>query len=55
MLCGTQAGVVGIWKRGGWGDLSDRILGHPHSVDAMVALDNDVVRWDVLLLLWLML
>ena len=36
LLTGFQSGVVGVWSWGNWGDISDRLLGHPESVDAHV-------------------
>ncbi|KAH7337596.1 WD40-repeat-containing domain protein [Rhizoctonia solani] len=41
---GTQTGIIGIWNRSsGWGDCVDRIKGHPHSVDALATLSEDVI------------
>ena len=37
---GTQEGVVGLYAWGKFGDVSDRITGHPKSVDAMAKLDE---------------
>ena len=39
----VQSGTVGIFSWGDFGDVSDRLLGHPESVDAMVALSDDIV------------
>lgn len=43
LLTGTEGGPVGIFSWGDWGDISDRMLGHPSSVDAMVAHSEDHV------------
>ncbi len=43
LLVGCQSGVVGLFSWGRWGDVSDRLLGHPESVDAMVPLNDDVL------------
>ena len=43
LLCGTEGGPVGIFSWGDFGDISDRMLGHPASVDAMVAHSDDHV------------
>ncbi|EUC61358.1 WD repeat protein JIP5, putative [Rhizoctonia solani AG-3 Rhs1AP] len=41
---GTQTGIISIWDRGkGWGDCVDRMKGHPHSVDALAKLSEDVI------------
>ncbi|CEL54946.1 WD repeat-containing protein JIP5 OS=Laccaria bicolor (strain S238N-H82 / ATCC MYA-4686) GN=JIP5 PE=3 SV=1 [Rhizoctonia solani AG-1 IB] len=41
---GTQTGVISIWNRSsGWGDCVDRLKGHPHSVDALSSLSEDVI------------
>ncbi|CAE6473217.1 unnamed protein product [Rhizoctonia solani] len=41
---GTQTGIISIWNRGsGWGDCVDRMKGHPHSVDALAKLSEDVI------------
>lgn len=43
VVCGTQTGALVIWSWGRWGDSSDRALGHPESVDAMLKVDEDVL------------
>ena len=43
LLCGTQSGVVGIYSWGSFGDVSDRLLGHPASVDCMLPYGDDAV------------
>jgi len=40
---GMESGVIGLWNWGDWGDLKDRFLGHPDSVDSIVAFTNDLV------------
>lgn len=42
-MVGTQDGVLAIFHWDWWGDLRDRIPGHPASVDTMVKLDEDTV------------
>ncbi|GMK55996.1 hypothetical protein CspeluHIS016_0210520 [Cutaneotrichosporon spelunceum] len=43
-VVGTGLGVLSIWDPSrGWGDSVDRMLGHPASVDAIVAISDDVV------------
>jgi len=43
VLCGSQTGILCIFSWGDFGDMNDRIRGHPMSVDAMVKLDEDCV------------
>ncbi|KAJ1301132.1 hypothetical protein OPQ81_003544 [Rhizoctonia solani] len=44
VVVGTQTGIISIWNRGsGWGDCVDRMKGHPHSVDALATLSEDVI------------
>ena len=43
LVCGTQEGVVGIWSWGSFGDVSDRLLGHAASVDAVVPFDDSTL------------
>ena len=43
LLCGTQLGVVGIFSWGDFGDVSDRLLGHPSSVDCMLPCGEDAI------------
>ena len=43
LLCGTQMGTVGIFSWGDFGDVSDRLLGHPASIDCMLAHGEDMV------------
>jgi len=40
---GTQEGIIAIWSWGDWGDMSDRFVGHPNSVDTIVVLDEDTI------------
>ncbi|KLT39420.1 WD40 repeat-like protein [Cutaneotrichosporon oleaginosum] len=43
-VVGTGLGVLSVWDRSkGWEDGVDRMLGHPASVDAVVALSEDIV------------
>jgi WD40 repeat protein len=43
VVCGSQDGVLDIWSWGQWGDISDRFPGHPQSIDAMIAIDDDTI------------
>lgn len=43
MLTGTSVGVISIWSWDDWGDLTDRFVGHPQSVDSIVALDDGTI------------
>mmetsp|Transcript_22496 Transcript_22496/g.47636 ORF Transcript_22496/g.47636 Transcript_22496/m.47636 type:complete len:403 (+) Transcript_22496:14-1222(+) len=43
LICGCQSGTVGIFSWGDFGDVSDRLLGHPESVDAIVPISDDVI------------
>lgn len=43
-VVGTGMGVLSVWNRKlGWDDCVDRMMGHPASVDAVVALTDDIV------------
>eukprot|EP00047_Mylnosiga_fluctuans_P001972 m.222635 g.222635 ORF g.222635 m.222635 type:complete len:393 (-) comp10797_c0_seq1:820-1998(-) len=43
VVCGTQEGILAIYKWGQWEDYVDRILGHPNSIDTIVALDESTI------------
>lgn len=43
VVVGSQSGVLGLWSWGYWADCSDRFPGHPESVDALVAYDDDTL------------
>ncbi|XP_031551133.1 WD repeat-containing protein 55-like [Actinia tenebrosa] len=43
VVCGTGEGALNIFSWGEWGDFSDRFPGHPQSVDACVAISDNVV------------
>lgn len=43
VVCGTQSGTLHIWSWGFWGDVSDRMPGHPQSVMKMVKIDESTV------------
>lgn len=43
VVCGTQEGVLGVFTWGTWADVSDRIPGHPNSVETMVKVDEDTI------------
>lgn len=43
-VVGSTLGILTVWNRKmGWGDCVDRLPGHPASVDAIVALTDDIV------------
>ncbi|CAK0806623.1 unnamed protein product [Prorocentrum cordatum] len=41
VVCGSQTGALAIFTWGDFGDLKDRIKGHPMSVDAVVKLSEE--------------
>ncbi|KXZ54162.1 hypothetical protein GPECTOR_5g26 [Gonium pectorale] len=43
LVAGTQSGVLAIYSWGYWNDCSDRFPGHPESVQALVAFDEDTL------------
>eukprot|EP00928_Gymnodinium_smaydae_P037290 TRINITY_DN25915_c0_g1_i1.p1 TRINITY_DN25915_c0_g1~~TRINITY_DN25915_c0_g1_i1.p1 ORF type:complete len:382 (+),score=56.29 TRINITY_DN25915_c0_g1_i1:55-1200(+) len=43
VVCGSQTGVLAIFTWGDFGDMKDRIPGHPMSVDAIVPFAEDAV------------
>eukprot|EP00262_Sarcandra_glabra_P007318 TRINITY_DN2001_c0_g1_i1.p1 TRINITY_DN2001_c0_g1~~TRINITY_DN2001_c0_g1_i1.p1 ORF type:complete len:352 (+),score=69.44 TRINITY_DN2001_c0_g1_i1:120-1175(+) len=43
VICGTQTGALLLYSWGHFKDCSDRFLGHPMSVDALLKLDEDTV------------
>jgi hypothetical protein len=43
VVCGTGEGVLNIFNNGEWGNMVDRMTGHPSSVDAIVKLTDDVL------------
>ncbi|KAF8072908.1 WDR55 [Scenedesmus sp. PABB004] len=43
VVCGGQSGVLALWSWGYWADCSDRFPGHPESVDALAAFDDDTL------------
>ncbi|EGD82809.1 hypothetical protein PTSG_03458 [Salpingoeca rosetta] len=45
VLCGAENGSMPMYTTGRWGDMSDRVVGHPTdvSVDAMISVDDDAV------------
>ena len=43
VVTGTQSGALNIWAWGKWDDLSDRIPGHPQSVQTMIKYDEDTM------------
>ena len=43
VVCGTQTGALVIWSWDRWQDSTDRALGHPESVDAILKIHDDVL------------
>ncbi|KAG2489667.1 hypothetical protein HYH03_011778 [Edaphochlamys debaryana] len=43
VVAGTQSGVLALYSWGYWNDCSDRFPGHPESVSAMLAFDEDTI------------
>lgn len=43
LVCGMGDGVMGVFDWGDWGDIRDRIVGHPASVESIVKLDDDMI------------
>ena len=43
VVCGSQEGVLDIFDYSDIEDISDRFPGPPSSVDALLALDDDIV------------
>ena len=43
VVCGTQTGPLVFWSWGRWGDSTDRVVGHPESVDVLLKVDEDVL------------
>ncbi|KAL7414921.1 WD40-repeat-containing domain protein [Mrakia frigida] len=44
VLTGSSMGILSVWDRSkGFGDCVDRIPGHPHSIETIVPLSDDVV------------
>ncbi|RIA89177.1 WD40-repeat-containing domain protein [Glomus cerebriforme] len=43
VVVGTQEGIVNLYTWNNWGDTSDRIVGHPQSIDTLVKIDEDLI------------
>ena len=43
VLCGSQLGAIDVYKWGYWGEICDRFLGHPESVDVLCEIDDNIV------------
>jgi len=43
VVCGTEGGVLALWSWGRWEDLDDRMTGHPHSIDALLQVDESTL------------
>ena len=46
VVAGTQSGVLLVYSWGEWANCSDRFVGHPETVEALVKVDEvRVVPW----------
>jgi hypothetical protein len=43
LLCGSQQGILSLFSKDVWCDVSDRYPGHPQSIDAILKIDEDTV------------
>ncbi|RKP25252.1 WD40-repeat-containing domain protein, partial [Syncephalis pseudoplumigaleata] len=43
VICGSQGGILNIFHWDDWGDIKDRMPGHPSSIDTICAWDDDIV------------
>ena len=43
LICGTQEGILSLFSKDIWCDVSDRYPGHPQSIDAILKIDEDTV------------
>lgn len=43
VICGTGEGVLQIFNWGEWGNISDRLTGHPMSVDCLIKVNEDIL------------
>ena len=43
VVCGTQTGALSIFSFGTFGDISDRMPGHPSSVETLLKVDEDTI------------
>ena len=43
LVCGTQEGILSLFSKDIWCDVSDRYPGHPQSIDAILKIDEDTV------------
>jgi len=43
VVCGSQGGVLNIFKYGYWGDVNDRYPGHPESIDTIQKVSENVL------------
>ncbi|KAK4534145.1 hypothetical protein CDCA_CDCA01G0170 [Cyanidium caldarium] len=43
VVCGTLLGALAIFSWGQWDDLSDRLVGHPDTVESLVTVDDDTL------------
>ena len=43
MVVGTQSGYLEIYKYGEWEEPIDRFVGHPESIDSMLAMNEETI------------
>lgn len=43
MIAGSQSGALYIWNNADWSSPPTKWIGHPNSVDALCALDQDTI------------
>lgn len=43
VVCGTSEGVLNVYSSKNWSDYSERIPGHPLSVESMIKVDEDTI------------
>ncbi|CAB4376841.1 uncharacterized protein OCT59_018778 [Rhizophagus irregularis] len=43
VVVGTQEGIVNLYTWNDWGDTSDRIIGHPQSIDTLVKINDNLI------------
>ncbi|CAH1766115.1 20048_t:CDS:2 [Entrophospora sp. SA101] len=43
VVVGSQEGVINLFTWGDWGDINDRFLGHPSSIDSIVKINEETL------------
>jgi len=43
VVVGSQEGIVNLYSWNNWGDISDRIIGHPQSIDTIVKINEELI------------